>query len=264
MSAVKLARGFTGRDKIVKFAGCYHGHFDGFLISAGSGVMTEGIPGSAGVPAESIKNTIVANYNDIDNIREVFRLHGEEIGAVIIEPVAGNMGVIPADKEFLLEVRSLCDKYNSLLIFDEVLSGFRVAYKGAASIYNIKPDLVTYAKILGGGLPSGAYGGRRDIMKYLSPLGPVYQAGTMSGNPIVMAAGLVTLTKLYNNPAYYVKLEDLGQRIEKGIMEIAKYKGISLVINRCGAMFTIFFTELKKVKNYQDAKNCDTKLYARF
>lgn len=264
MSAVKLARGFTGRDKIVKFAGCYHGHFDGFLISAGSGVMTEGIPGSAGVPAESIKNTIVANYNDIDNIREVFRLHGEEIGAVIIEPVAGNMGVIPADKEFLLEVRSLCDKYNSLLIFDEVMSGFRVAYKGAASIYNIKPDLVTYAKILGGGLPSGAYGGRRDIMKYLSPLGPVYQAGTMSGNPIVMAAGLVTLTKLYNNPAYYVKLEDLGQRIEKGIMEIAKYKGISLVINRCGAMFTIFFTELKKVKNYQDAKNCDTKLYARF
>lgn len=264
MSAVKLARGFTNRDKIVKFSGCYHGHFEGFLVSAGSGVMTVGIPGSAGVPVESIKNTVIANYNDLDNIREVFRVHGKDIAAVIIEPVAGNMGVIPADRDFLVGVRSLCDEYNSLLIFDEVMTGFRVAYKGAASIYNIKPDLVTYAKILGGGLPSGVYGGRRDIMSLLSPSGPVYQAGTMSGNPIVMAAGLATLKKLYKNPEYYVKLEALGERLEKGIIEIANHKGIPLVVNRCGAMFTVFFTELHKVKNYQDAKSCDTKIYASF
>ncbi|NLZ49900.1 MAG: glutamate-1-semialdehyde 2,1-aminomutase [Clostridiales bacterium] len=264
MSAVKLARGFTGRDKIVKFSGCYHGHFDGFLVSAGSGVMTEGIPGSAGVPVESIRNTIVANYNDIDSIRKVFSIHGKDIAAVIVEPVAGNMGVIPADKEFLLEIRSLCDEYNSILIFDEVMTGFRVAYKGAASIYNIKPDLVTYAKILGGGLPSGAYGGKRDIMSFLSPVGPVYQAGTMSGNPIVMASGLATLRKLYKNPGYYVKLEVLGRKLEKDIIEIAREKGISVVVNRCGAMLTIFFTELDRVNNYQDAKSCDTKIYGKF
>ncbi|WP_163193096.1 glutamate-1-semialdehyde 2,1-aminomutase [Clostridium thermarum] len=264
MSAVKLARGFTGRDKIVKFAGCYHGHFEGFLVSAGSGVMTEGIPGSAGVPQDSIKNTIITEYNDIDNAKKIFKAHGEAIAAVIIEPVAGNMGVVPADKEFLLELRSLCNEYKSLLIFDEVMSGFRVAYKGAADIYNIKPDLVTYAKILGGGLPCGAYGGRKDIMKHLSPLGPVYQAGTMSGNPIVMAAGLATLTKLYNNPEYYVSLEEMGERLEKGVKAIAASKGISVAVNRCGPMLTIFFTDLHRVKNYEDAKQCDTKRYGRF
>jgi glutamate-1-semialdehyde 2,1-aminomutase len=264
MSAVKLARGYTGKNKIVKFAGCYHGHFEGFLVSAGSGVMTEGIPGSAGVPVESIRNTLIANYNDIENIEEIFKSYGDDIAAVIIEPVAGNMGVVPADKEFLVKVRSLCDVYNSLLIFDEVMSGFRVSYKGAADIYKVKPDLVTYAKILGGGLPSGAYGGRKDIMSMLSPLGPVYQAGTMSGNPVVMAAGLTTLTKLYTNPQYYEKLETMGKRLESGIKEIAKEKGLSIVVNRCGAMMTIFFTKLEKVRNYEDAKTCDTKLYGRF
>jgi glutamate-1-semialdehyde 2,1-aminomutase len=226
--------------------------------------MTEGIPGSAGVPLESIKNTIIANYNDIENMREIFKTYGNDIAAVIIEPVAGNMGVVPADKEFLIEIRGLCDEYKSLLVFDEVMSGFRVAYKGAASIYGVKPDLVAYAKILGGGLPSGAYGGRKDIMSLLSPLGPVYQAGTMSGNPIVMAAGLATLTKLYNHPEYYEKMEAMGERLEKGIKEIAKSKGISVVVNRCGAMMTTFFTKLDKVRNYEDAKQCDTKLYARF
>lgn len=264
MSAVKLARGFTGKNKIVKFAGCYHGHFEGFLVSAGSGVMTEGIPGSAGVPQDSIKNTLIANYNDVENLKYIFNTYGEDIAAVIIEPVAGNMGVVPADKNFLLELRQLCDQYESLLIFDEVMSGFRVAYKGAQSIYGIKPDIVTFAKIMGGGLPSGAYGGRRDIMEKLSPLGPVYQAGTMSGNPIVMAAGYATLNKLYSNPKYYEKLESLGERLEKGVKEVAKKKGINVVVNRCGAMMTIFFTQMNEVRNYEDAKKCDTKLYASF
>lgn len=264
MSAVKLARGYTGKSKIIKFAGCYHGHFDGFLVSAGSGVMTEGIPGSAGVPKESIQNTLIANYNDIENIREVFKKYGSDVAGVIIEPVAGNMGVIPAEEEFLDELSRLCKEYGSLLIFDEVMSGFRVAYRGAQSLYKVKPDLVTYAKIMGGGLPCGAYGGRREIMEMLSPLGPVYQAGTMSGNPVVMAAGLATLTKLYNNPKYYEHLEVLGEKLEKGVLHIAAEKGIPVTINRRGAMMTIFFTELEKVRNYEDAKTCDTKLFARF
>jgi glutamate-1-semialdehyde 2,1-aminomutase len=264
MSAVKLARGFTGRNKIVKFAGCYHGHFEGFLISAGSGVMTEGIPGSAGVPTESIKNTVIANYNDIENIEYIFKLYGEDIAGVIIEPVAGNMGVVPGEKEFLLKLRDICTEHGSLLIFDEVMSGFRVAYKGAQSLYDIKPDLVTFAKIMGGGLPCGAYGGRRDIMMKLSPAGPVYQAGTMSGNPVVMAAGLATLTKLHDNPEFYEQMENLARRLQEGVLSIAKEKGIPLVINRCGSMMTIFFTNLAYVRNYEDAKQCDTKLYARF
>lgn len=264
MSAVKLARGYTGRDKIIKFAGCYHGHFDGFLISAGSGVMTEGIPGSAGVPEESIKNTVIANYNDIENIELIFEKLGDEIAGVILEPVAGNMGVIPAKKEFLQRLRQLCDKNGSVLIFDEVMCGFRVAYKGAQSIYGIKPDLTTFAKIMGGGLPCGAYGGKREIMEKLSPMGPVYQAGTMSGNPIVMAAGLATLTKLYENPDLYVKLEALGDKLEKGAMKIAKEKNIPLFINRVGAMMTMFFNEEGKVENYEDAKKCDTDMFKKF
>jgi glutamate-1-semialdehyde 2,1-aminomutase len=264
MSAVKLARGYTGKNKIIKFAGCYHGHFDGFLVQAGSGVLTEGIPGSAGVPEESIKNTLIANYNDIDSVKVVFEKYGEDIAGVIIEPVAGNMGVIPAEKEFLLELRNLCDKYKSLLIFDEVMSGFRVAYKGAQSIYGIAPVLVTYAKIMGGGLPCGAYGGKREIMEQLSPMGPVYQAGTMSGNPVVMAAGYETLTKLYNNPSFYEHMEKLSEKLQKGLLEIAKEKGIPMVVNRCGSMITAFFTEKKEVKTFEDAKTCDTLLFARY
>jgi len=264
MSAVKLARGYTGKNKIVKFAGCYHGHFEGFLVEAGSGVMTEGIAGSAGVPKESIMNTLIAKYNDIDSVRTIFEKHGEDIAGIIIEPVAGNMGVIPAEKEFLLELRSLCDKYKSLLIFDEVMSGFRVAYKGAQSLYEVAPDLITYAKIMGGGLPCGAYGGKKEIMEMLSPMGPVYQAGTMSGNPVVMAAGYETLTKLYNNPSLYAHMEKLGDKLENGLLEIAKEKGIAMVVNRCGSMLTAFFTEIKEVKTYEDAKTCDTLLFARY
>jgi glutamate-1-semialdehyde 2,1-aminomutase len=264
MSAVKLARGYTGKNKIIKFAGCYHGHFEGFLVEAGSGVMTEGIAGSAGVPKESIMNTLIAKYNDIDSVKILFEKYGEDIAGIIIEPVAGNMGVIPAEKEFLLELRNLCDKYKSLLIFDEVMSGFRVAYKGAQSLYGVTPDLITYAKIMGGGLPCGAYGGKREIMELLSPMGPVYQAGTMSGNPVVMAAGYETLTKLYNNPSLYEHMEKLGEKLQKGLLEVAKEKGIPMVVNRCGSMLTAFFTEIEEVKTYEDAKTCDTLLFTRY
>jgi len=264
MSAVKLARGYTNKNKIIKFAGCYHGHFDGFLVSAGSGVMTEGIPGSAGVPQESIKNTLIASYNDIDSIKSIFEKYGDDIAGVIIEPIAGNMGVIKATKEFMKELESLCRKYGALLIFDEVMCGFRVAYKGAQSLYDVTPDIVTYAKIMGGGLPCGAYGGKREIMEKLSPMGPVYQAGTMSGNPIVMAAGLATVQKLHSHPEYYEHLEKLGKKLQDGMVKIANEKNIPITINRCGAMMTIFFTDLKEVKNYEDAKTCDTKLFSRF
>ncbi len=261
MSAVKLARGYTNKNKIIKFAGCYHGHFDGFLVSAGSGVMTEGIPGSAGVPQESIKNTLIASYNDIDSIKSIFEKYGDDIAGVIIEPIAGNMGVIKATKEFMKELESLCKKYGALLIFDEVMCGFRVAYKGAQSLYDVTPDI---AKIMGGGLPCGAYGGKREIMEKLSPMGPVYQAGTMSGNPIVMAAGLATVQKLHSHPEYYEHLEKLGKKLQDGMAKIASEKNIPITINRCGAMMTIFFTDLKEVKNYEDAKTCNTKLFSKF
>lgn len=264
MSAVKLARGYTGKDKILKFAGCYHGHFEGFLVSAGSGLLTEGIPGSAGVPQESIKNTLIAQYNDIENIREVFKKYGEDLAAVIIEPVAGNMGVVKAEDSFMEELRSLCDKYGTLLIFDEVMSGFRVSYKGAQSLFNVKPDLITYAKIMGGGLPCGAYCGRREIMEKLSPMGPVYQAGTMSGNPVVMAAGLTTLKKLHNTPEYYQKIEKLGKMLQSGIEAISKQKNIPVVVNRCGGMMTIFFTDRDKVRSYDDVMSCDVKVFRKF
>ena len=264
MSAVKLARGYTGKNKIIKFAGCYHGHFEGFLVEAGSGVMTAGIPGSAGVPEESIIHTLIANYNDINSVKTLFEKYSDDIACIIIEPVAGNMGVIPAEKEFLLELRNLCDEYKSLLIFDEVMSGFRVAYKGAQSIYGIAPDLVTYAKIMGGGLPCGAYGGKKEIMELLSPMGPVYQAGTMSGNPVVMAAGYETLTKLYNNPSQYAHMEKLSEKLQKGLLEIAKEKGIPMVVNRCGSMLTAFFTKKSEVKTFEDAKTCDPLLFAKY
>ncbi len=264
MSAARLARGYTGRDKIVKFAGCYHGHFDAFLVSAGSGVMTEGIPGSAGVPQDIIKNTIVAKYNDLENVSEIFDKHKGEIAGVIIEPVAGNMGIVPAERDFLEGLDKLCKENDSLLIFDEVMTGFRVGYKGAQELYGIKPDLTTYAKIMGGGLPSGAYGGRREIMEKLSPLGPVYQAGTMSGNPIVMAAGLAALKKLNDNPEYYDYLESLAIKLQEGVEEIAKEKGLPIVVNRYKSMMTIFFNKNGVVNNYEDALTCDTVMYSKF
>jgi len=264
MSAVKLARGYTNRSKIVKFAGCYHGHFDGFLIEAGSGVMTGGIPGSLGVPNESIENTLIGIYNDKNQIRELFEKYGNEIAGVIIEPVAGNMGVIKAEDDFIETLRELCTQYGVLLIFDEVMNGFRVAFKGAQSLFNVKPDLVTYAKIMGGGLPCGAYGGRKEIMEKLAPLGGVYQAGTMSGNPIVMAAGLATLTKLKNNLSYYDHIENIGTKLHEGIVGIAKKYNLPIVMNRVGGMMTIFFTDLKEVRTYDDVKTCNVDRFNRY
>ena len=264
MSAVKLARGYTKKDKIIKFAGCYHGHFDGFLIEAGSGVLTDGIPGCLGVPEESIKNTLIGIYNDEKQVEELFEKYGNDIAGIIIEPVAGNMGVVKCDPKFMRKLRELCDKYGALLIFDEVMCGFRVAYKGAQTLFDVKPDLVTYAKIMGGGLPCGAYGGRREIMENLSPLGGVYQAGTMSGNPIVMSAGLATVKKLYENPSYYNHIEKIGSKLEKGVLEIAKKKGLGLVVNRQGGMMTLFFTDLKEVKCYDDVKTCDGERFKRY
>lgn len=265
MSAIKLARGYTKKNKIIKFAGCYHGHFDGFLVEAGSGVLTSGIQGYPGVPIDSVKNTLIAKYNDKDSVKALFEEYGNDIAAVIIEPIAGNMGVIKANEDFMNSIRALCDEYGSLLIFDEVMSGFRVSFEGAQSLFTAKPDLVTYAKIIGGGLPCGAYGGKKEIMEYLSPLGEVYQAGTMSGNPIVMAAGLATLNKIKNNKnEYYNKINRLGKMLEDGLMEIVKEKDIPIVINRYGGMITIFFTRLKEVKTYDDVKTCDEELFKKY
>jgi len=264
MSAVKLARGYTKRSKIVKFAGCYHGHFDGFLIEAGSGVMTGGIPGSLGVPNESIENTLIGIYNDKNQIRELFKEYGSEIAGVIIEPVAGNMGVIKAEDNFMETLRELCTEYGALLIFDEVMNGFRVAFKGAQSLFKVKPDLVAYAKIMGGGLPCGLYGGKKEIMKNLAPIGGVYQAGTMSGNPIVMAAGLATLTKLKNNLDYYDHIETIGTKLQEGIISIAKKYNLPIVMNRVGGMMTIFFTDLKEVRTYDDVKTCNVDRFNRY
>ena len=265
MSAIKLARGYTKKNKIIKFAGCYHGHFDGFLVEAGSGVLTNGIPGSLGVPEDSIKNTLIAVYNDKESVKELFNQYGDDIAGVIIEPVAGNMGVIKAEDDFMKLLRELCDKYGALLIFDEVMSGFRVSFEGAQKLFNVKPDLVTYAKIIGGGLPCGAYGGKKEIMECLSPLGEVYQAGTMSGNPIVMAAGIATLNKIKSNKEeYYEKINYLGRLLEDGLIKIAENKNIPLTINRYGGMLTIFFTDIKEVRNYNDVKTCDEEIFKKY
>lgn len=264
MSAIKLARGYTGKNKIIKFAGCYHGHFDGFLVEAGSGVLTEGIAGCLGIPNDSIKNTLVGVYNDMEQVRGLFEAYGDDIAAVIIEPVAGNMGVVKAEDQFVETLRVLCDEYGSLLIFDEVMSGFRVAYKGAQSLFNVKPDLITYAKIIGGGLPCGVYGGRRDIMEKLSPLGGVYQAGTMSGNPVVMAAGISTLNTLKENQEIYNHINKIGEKLQRGIEEIAREKGIKLTVNRVGGMMTVFFTDRNPVRSYDDAKSCDLEMFKRY
>ena len=263
MSAIKLARGYTKRDKIIKFAGCYHGHFDGFLVEAGSGVLTSGIPGSQGIPSDSIKNTLVGVYNDTEQVKALFDKFGNEIAAVIIEPIAGNMGVVKANEEFLTDLRNLCDSYASVLIFDEVMSGFRASFKGAQGIYKVKPDLVTYAKIIGGGLPTGAFGGKKEIMEILSPLGGVYQAGTMSGNPIVMAAGIATLKQLNNNQGIYDKINQIGEYLENGLYDVSQKYNLPISINRVGGMFTIFFTD-KNVKTFNDVKSCDSEMFKKY
>lgn len=257
ISAINLARGYTKRDKIIKFAGCYHGHFEGFLVETGSDILTEGIQ------EESVKNTLIGVYNDENQVRELFKNYGKEIAAVIIEPVAGNIGVIKAQEKFIKKLKMYCDRFGALLIFDEVMSGFRVGFTGAQSLFDVKPDLVIYANIIGGGLPCGAYGGRKEIMKHLSQLGGVYQASTMSGNPIIMAAGLATLRQLYDHPEYYNHIENIGKRIEDGINKIKEKYNFPVTINRAGGMFTIFFKD-GQVTTYDDLKKCDKERFKRY
>jgi glutamate-1-semialdehyde 2,1-aminomutase len=264
MSAVRAARGFTKRDYLVKFEGCYHGHGDSFLIAAGSGVATLGIPDSPGVTVGTAKDTLIARYNDLASAKSLFEQHGERIAAVIVEPVAGNMGVVPPEPGFLEGLRDMTTEYGSVLIFDEVMTGFRVAPGGAQQLYKVKPDLSTFGKIIGGGLPVGAYGGKREIMEQMAPMGNIYQAGTLSGNPLAMAAGVATLTCIRNNVDFYATLERRSMRLAQGLIENCRKAGIGAVINRVGSMMTLFFTKQKSVTSWSDAKTCDTAVYAKY
>src|ERR1051325_9367756 len=263
MSAIRLARAFTGRAKILKFEGCYHGHADAFLIKAGSGALTHGSPDSPGVTTGVAADTLNARFNDIGSVREHARLHRGSIAAIIVEPVVGNMGCVPPAPGFLGELRALCDAEGIVLIFDEVMTGFRVAPGGAQERFKIRPDLTTLGKIIGGGLPVGAYGGRRDLMEMVSPSGPVYQAGTLSGNPLAMAAGYTMLMMISENPSLYKTLEERGDQLEAGMRENLKKLGLNYQINRVGSMFTLFFTN-REVIDYASAKSSDTATFANY
>jgi len=262
MSALRLARGFTGRRKILKFEGCYHGHADGLLVAAGSGVATLGIPGSPGVPEGTVADTLTAPFNDVSALEEVFAAHGDEMAAVIVEPVAGNMGLVAPREGYLETLREITRRAGALLVFDEVMTGFRLSLGGAQKLYGIVPDLTCLGKIGGGGLPVGAYGGRLDVMSQVAPLGPVYQAGTLSGNPLAMAAGCVTLDAL-QRPGTYERLEALGVRLQVGFSRAAQASGAMLTFNRVGSMFTPFFCR-GPVADYASAKTSDTAVFARF
>lgn len=263
MSAVRASRGFTGKNKIIKFAGCYHGHSDAMLVSAGSGVMTSGVPDSAGVPKGCTEDTMTAVYNDLSSVEELLQQAEGETAAVIVEPVGANMGVVPPKEGFLKGLRSLCDKYGALLIFDEVITGFRLAFGGAAEYFGVRPDLVTYGKIIGAGMPVGAYGGRKEIMEMVSPVGAVYQAGTLSGNPIAMAAGLTQLKYLHAHPEIYKGLEEKGEKLYGGMKKLLKEEGLSYQINHISSLASLFFTE-EEVVDYQSAKTSDTKAFAEY
>lgn len=262
MSAIRLARGFTKRDAIIKFAGCYHGHVDSLLVQAGSGALTHGVPSSPGVPAGCTADTIVLEYNDVADLARTFETRGKEVAAVILEPVVGNMGLVRPTPEFINTLRDLCTRYGTLLIFDEVMTGFRVAFGGAQELLGIKPDLTTLGKIIGGGLPVGAYGGRADVMDTISPVGPVYQAGTLSGNPLAMAAGLATLRVLRKSDPYPA-LERRTARLCEGLMSAAKAAGIPNTCPRVGSMFTLFFNP-EPVADLRGAKKSDTQRFAKF
>jgi len=262
MSAIRLARGFTGRDSIVKFAGCYHGHVDSLLVSAGSSATTLGVPTSPGVPKGCTADTVVLGYNDVPALAAAFQLHGDKIAAVILEPVVGNMGLVVPSAEFLSELRRLTRHYGALLIFDEVMTGFRLAFGGAQELLQQSPDLTVLGKIVGGGLPVGAYGGRADIMSKVMPAGPVFQAGTLSGNPLAMAAGLATLRELKENPPY-IRLEQLGQLLGDGLRQAARAADVQHSFARVGSMWTLFFNP-KPVTDYDTAKESDTKRFAKF
>jgi len=262
MSALRLARAFAGREKIIKFSGGYHGHADGLLVKAGSGMATLSLPNSPGVPASYAQNTLVAPYNDIGAVEQIFQRHPEEIAAVIAEPVAANMGVVPPQPGFLENLRSLTSQFNALLIFDEVITGFRVAYGGAQNLFKIVPDLTCLGKIIGGGLPVGAYGGRREIMEMMAPIGPVYQAGTLSGNPLAMTAGIETL-KTLSQPGVYERLENAAYRLGESIAEVVSSLKLKLTVSRFASLLTIFFTD-KPALDYESVSQADTALFGSF
>lgn len=263
MSAIRLARGYTGRDKIVKFEGCYHGHADSLLVKAGSGALTLGVPSSAGVPAALAEHTLTLRYNDLDSVRECFQQAGEQIACIIIEPVAGNMNCIPPMHDFLEGLRDICDEYGTVLIFDEVMTGFRVALGGAQEYYKVRPDLTTLGKVVGGGLPVGAFGGKREIMQHIAPLGPVYQAGTLSGNPISMAAGLKTL-QLIRATDFHKKLSATTAKLVKGLQAEADAAGIPMTTNQVGGMFGLFFTDEPQIHYYEQVVKSDQERFKKF
>jgi glutamate-1-semialdehyde 2,1-aminomutase len=263
MSAVRLARGYTGRDKFIKFEGNYHGHGDFFLIAAGSGMVSLGTPDSPGVTSGNASDTLLARYNDLDHVRELIGEYGDDIAAVIVEPVAGNMGCIPPEPGFLEGLRELCTENGTVLIFDEVMTGFRVAPGGAQEYYEVTPDLTALGKIIGGGMPVGAYGGKREIMEEIAPVGPVYQAGTLSGNPLAMSAGYAVLRRIADNPSMYDELETYGQQLEEGMRANLDTAGIDYYAPRVGSMGSLFFTS-EKVTNFSEAQRTDTDAYARY
>lgn len=263
MSAIRLARGFTGRDKIIKFEGCYHGHSDSLLVKAGSGALTFGVPSSPGVPAALADHTVTLSYNDSEQVRETFARIGEQIAGVIVEPVAGNMNCIPPQPGFLETLREQCTRYGSVLIIDEVMTGFRLGPQGAQGFYGIEADLTTLGKVIGGGMPVGAFGGKREIMEKIAPLGPVYQAGTLSGNPVAMAAGLATLD-LISRPGFYDELFAKTDRLVAGLNEAARATGTAFTTNHVGSMFGVFFTQEQHVSNYRQVMACDIERFNRF
>ncbi|GBU13868.1 glutamate-1-semialdehyde aminotransferase [Enterobacterales bacterium] len=263
MSAIRLARGFTHRDKIIKFEGCYHGHADCLLVKAGSGALTLGQPNSPGVPADFAKHTLTCTYNDLDSVRAAFEQFPEDIACIIVEPVAGNMNCVPPLPEFLPGLRALCDEFGALLIIDEVMTGFRVALGGAQEYYDVVPDLTCLGKIIGGGMPVGAFGGRRDVMEALAPTGPVYQAGTLSGNPIAMAAGIACLTQVAQ-PGVHQTLDQLTTNLAEGLLDAAQKENIPFVVNHVGGMFGLFFTDAETVTGYQDVMQCNVERFKKF
>ncbi len=263
MSAIRLARGFTGRDAIVKFEGCYHGHADSLLVKAGSGALTLGVPTSPGVPADLAAHTLTLDFNDAEQVDAAFARHGDQIAAVIVEPVAGNMNCVPPLPGFLQTLQRCCEAQGSLLIIDEVMTGFRVALGGAQSLYGVEPDLTTLGKVIGGGMPVGAFGGRADVMAHIAPLGPVYQAGTLSGNPVAMAAGLATL-RLVQEQGFYENLGNTAERLTAGMVERARAAGIDLSANHVGGMFGLFFSDQNPVSNFSQVMACDQDRFVRF
>lgn len=263
MSAIRLARGYTNRDKIIKFEGCYHGHADCLLVKAGSGALTLGQPNSPGVPADFAKHTLTCSYNDLDSVRSAFEQYPADIACIIVEPVAGNMNCVPPLPGFLPGLRALCDEYGALLIIDEVMTGFRVALAGAQAYYDVVPDLTCLGKIIGGGMPVGAFGGRREVMAALAPTGPVYQAGTLSGNPIAMAAGYACLNEVAQ-PGLHQTLTELTEMLAQGLLDAAREENIPLVVNRVGGMFGLFFSDAEAITCYQDVMQCDVERFKRF